>query len=122
MVGTAGANGKNVQVGRERARPGVINRELGRHRLVEGGCWRREHYGQVMVVAQAWWANILYPDVDHRAPSDRSESPRHRPRTATDRTAGRRTGLSGDRWRVMQQQHQGCDAKQTDQRKPSYGS
>src|SRR6267378_4221604 len=80
MVCGAGADGKDVQVGRHRARPGVRDGYLGGHRLVESGCRSREHHDQVMVVAHTWGTDILYADIGHGAADDKSEIPAHRAR------------------------------------------
>src|SRR6267143_4483534 len=118
MVGAAGADGEDIEVGRHRAGPSVFYGQLGRHRLVEGSRWRREHDGEVMVVTHARWADVLYAHVGHGTAPDGSEIPRHRARAATNRAAGGRSGLSGDCRRVMKQHRYGKDRKQTDRDNP----
>ena len=77
MVGRVGADGKDVQIGRHGAVPGVLNRQLGGHGLVEAGGRSRKHHRQVMVVAHGRWTCILYAHVGYGAANDRGKIPRY---------------------------------------------
>ena len=115
VVRSAGADGKDVQIRGQRARPRVLKGELGRHRLIERGRGGGEHHGQVVVIAQAGRADILYPHVYHRSAAHRTEVPCQRPRTTTDRAAGRRSELRPRSGRVSDEQHCGRSEKQDDE-------
>src|SRR2546425_3223882 len=106
MVSPTGADGKDVKVGWDCARPRVSDGQLGRHGLVESGCRRWEYHGQIVIVTYPRGTDILNADIDYGAAADRAEIPAHRASPSAD-CAARRRALARDGRRIVKQRRHG---------------
>jgi hypothetical protein len=113
MVGSIGADGKNVHIRRYRAGPGVLDGQLNGICLVKRGSWGRKQHFQIVIIAHCRRTLVLYAYIGKSAGHDWTKVPGNGPRRIADSAAGRRHHLRRNRARVREQPNQDCGRKQT---------